>query len=71
MCGLDFASLEDHISALLTKDKNKLKVYTGLKKYKLTLNGIAHTISEDTMVDYDGKLITGDQLYEILQNSQS
>lgn len=28
MCGLDFNALEDHISALLTKDKNKLKVYT-------------------------------------------
>ena len=69
--GLDYQSLEDHISALVTKDPNKLKVYTGLKKYKLTLNGIAHTISEDTMVEYDGKLITGDQLYEILQNSQS
>ena len=27
MVGLDFASLEDHISALTTKDKNKLKVY--------------------------------------------
>lgn len=26
--GADFASLEDRISALLTKDKNKLKVYT-------------------------------------------
>ena len=63
--------VEDHISALVTKDPNKLKVYTGLKEYKLTLNGITHTISEDTMVEYDGKLITGDQLYEILQNSQS
>ena len=69
--GLDYQSLEDHISALVTKDPNKLKVYTGLKEYKLTLNGIAHTISEDTIVEYDGKLITGDQLYEILQNSQS
>ena len=28
MVGLDFASLEDHISALTTKDNNKLKVYT-------------------------------------------
>ena len=28
LCGLDFNALEDHISALLTKDKNKLKVYT-------------------------------------------
>lgn len=28
LCGLDFNALEDHISALTTKDKNKLKVYT-------------------------------------------
>lgn len=28
MVGLDFNALEDHISALLTKDRNKLKVYT-------------------------------------------
>jgi DNA polymerase-1 len=27
-CGLDFASLEDRISALTTRDPNKLKVYT-------------------------------------------
>ena len=27
-CGADFSSLEDRISALLTKDTNKLKVYT-------------------------------------------
>lgn len=27
LCGLDFNALEDHISALLTKDSNKLKVY--------------------------------------------
>lgn len=27
-CGLDFASLEDKISALTTKDPNKIKVYT-------------------------------------------
>lgn len=27
-CGLDFASLEDRISAVTTKDPNKLKVYT-------------------------------------------
>ena len=26
-CGLDFNALEDHISALTTKDQNKLKVY--------------------------------------------
>lgn len=28
LCGLDFASLEDRISAVTTKDPNKLKVYT-------------------------------------------
>ena len=28
LCGLDFNALEDHISALTTKDPNKLKVYT-------------------------------------------
>jgi hypothetical protein len=28
LVGLDFASLEDKISALTTKDPNKLKVYT-------------------------------------------
>ena len=27
MCGIDFASLEDRIDALKTKDTNKLKVY--------------------------------------------
>ena len=27
LCGLDFASLEDHISALTTRDPNKLAVY--------------------------------------------
>lgn len=69
--GLDFQSLEDHISALVTKDPNKLKVYLGLKEYKVTLNGITYIIVEDTMVEYDGKLITGAQLYEILQNSPS
>ena len=63
--------VEDHISALLTKDKNKLKVYIGLKKYKVNLNGVTYIISENTMLEYDGKLITGDQLYEILQSSQS
>ena len=63
--------VEDHISALLTKDKNKLKVYIGFKKYKLTINGVTYIISEDTMVEYDGKSITGGQLYELLQNSSS
>jgi len=28
LCGLDFASLEDKISAVTTNDPNKIKVYT-------------------------------------------
>ena len=61
--------VEDRINALLTKDPNKLAVYTGYKQYKVTINGITHLISEDTMVEYDGQILTGEQLYEKLSNS--
>ena len=67
--GADFASLEDRINALLTKDKNKLKVYMGYKQYQLEINGVIHLISEDTMLEYDGNLLTGEELYEKLSNS--
>lgn len=69
--GLDFSSLEDKISALLTKDKNKLKVYQGEKKFLIELNGESHLILGSTIVEYDGKQISGEQLYELLQNSSS
>lgn len=68
--GADFASLEDRINALLTKDPNKLKVYSGSKQYVITLNGIDHRIREETVVSYEGELITGEKLYEILQSRQ-
>ena len=61
--------MEDRISALTTKDPEKLKVYIGIKQYKVTINGITHLISEDTMVEYDGQILTGEQLYEKLSNS--
>jgi hypothetical protein len=63
--------VEDRISALTTKDPNKLDVYIGIKQYKVTINGVSHLISEDTMVEYDGNLITGEELYEKLSNSKS
>lgn len=70
MVGADFNSLEDYISALTTKDPNKLAVYAGYKKYDLEINGITHHILENTMLEFDGKLMNGEQLYELLQNSK-
>lgn len=64
MIGLDFASLEDRISALTTKDRNKLKVYAGHRVYELTINGAVHHIRDDAIIVYDGKTYTGEQFYE-------
>lgn len=68
--GADFASLEDRINTLLTKDPNKIKVYAGLRQYSLDIDGVSHIIQEDTIVDYDGTLISGAQLYETLSGSK-
>lgn len=68
--GADFNSLEDYISALTTKDPNKLKVYEGLNQFIVTVNGINHQINENTIVDFDGELINGKDLYARLQNSK-
>ena len=68
-CGADFNSLEDRINALLTKDPNKLKVYVGYKQYQLEINGVIHLISEDTILEYEGNLLTGEELYERLSSS--
>lgn len=61
--GLDFASLEDRISALTTKDPMKLKVYMGHIVYELTINGIVHHIRDDATVIYDGQTYTGEEFY--------
>lgn len=66
--GADFNSLEDYISALTTKDPNKLKVYSGLKQYRITVNGKTQIINEESEVKYDGELLTGEALYEKLQS---
>jgi DNA polymerase-1 len=70
-CGADFNSLEDYISALTTKDPNKLKVYEGLNQYDITVNGITHRINENTVIEFDGKQLSGKALYAHLQNSST
>lgn len=68
-CGADFNSLEDYISALTTKDSNKLKVYEGLNQFVVSINGENHQINENTIVEFDGELINGKDLYARLQSS--
>lgn len=69
--GADFNSLEDYISALTTKDPNKLKVYEGLNQFDVEINGKVHRINENTTVDFDGEIITGKTLYARLQSCSS
>ncbi len=64
MAGADFASLEDRVSALTTKDKNKIKVYVGHTVYKLCIDNVCHHIRDDAMVDFNGKLYTGEEFYD-------
>lgn len=55
-CGIDFASLEDRISALTTKDPNKLKVYTdGYDGHCLR----AYAYFGDQMPDIDPNTVEG------------
>lgn len=67
--GLDFASLEDRISALTTKDPNKLKVYMGLIVYSVTIDGVDHHIRDDDTIVYDGKTYTGEEFYNAYTDS--
>ena len=62
-CGLDFNSLEDKISALTTKDPNKLAVYQGHIVYELDIDGTIHHIRDDTTVVYDGRSYTGAEFH--------
>jgi DNA polymerase-1 len=63
-CGLDFLSLEDRISALTTKDPNKLKVYVGHEVYEVTIDGVTHHIRDDATVVFDGRNMTAQEFYE-------
>ena len=60
----DYSSLEDRISALLTKDPNKLKVYMGHIVYEVMIDGVCHHIRDDDTIVYRGKSYTGEQFYE-------
>lgn len=62
--GADFNSLEDMVSALTTRDPNKMKVYEGHHIYELDINGTIHHIRDDTIIDYKGDSYTGEQFYE-------
>ena len=62
--GADFASLEDRINALLTKDPNKLKVYVGHTVFDVVVDGVTHHIRDDSTIVYDGKTYTAEEFYE-------
>lgn len=66
--GADFNSLEDYISALTTKDPNKLKVYAGSKQFDVSINGVIHRIREEDVVNFDGQQLNGLELYAKLQS---
>lgn len=55
MVGIDYSSLEDYISALLTKDPNKLKVYMPVEIYKLEIDGKVYYVSDDDEIIIDGQ----------------
>lgn len=61
--GLDFWSLEDRISALTTRDPNKLKVYIGESIYEVIVDGACHHIRGDDTITYDGKTYTGEEFH--------
>lgn len=70
-CGSDFSSLEDHISALLTKDPEKLKVYIPGINYKVIINGETKYIGSDDTIEYNGVTYTGDSLYQTFKDVSS
>jgi hypothetical protein len=66
--GADYNSLEDYVSALTTRDPNKLKVYIGHTIYQLTVNDTIHHIRDDATIIYDGKSYTGEEFYAAYTN---
>lgn len=62
--GVDFWSLEDRISALTTKDANKLKVYMGHIIYEVCVDGTIHHVRDDAIITFDGKTYTGEEFYD-------
>jgi len=59
------------ISALTTKDPNKLKVYIGHAVYAVDIDGVVHHIRDDDTISYDGKTYTGQQFYDLYGSDSS
>ena len=53
----DFNSLEDYISALLSKDTNKMKVYLGHEIFEIKTDNETFVVRDDSEVRYHGELI--------------
>ena len=65
----DYASLEERVNTIRTKDPNKRAVYLGHKKYEVIIDGVTHHIYDDMQVSYDGKVMTGEQLYDLFTST--
>lgn len=54
----DFSSLEDYISALLSKDTNKMKVYLGHDIFNIVLSDgtIYRNVRDDSVIEYKGEV---------------
>lgn len=70
MCGADFSSLEDRISALTTKDPNKLKVYTEFYDGH-SLRAAYYFPNKMPDIIEQLKLVPSDNVYEIIQDNGS
>lgn len=57
--------VEDRISALTTKDPEKIKVYLKGIDYKVTIDGAEYHISNSDFIEYDGKEYKADEFYEM------
>jgi DNA polymerase I len=94
--GLDFDSLEDKISAVTTRDPEKIKVYSdgydghclralayfgdqmpdieiapdGATTYEAVVNGETIYFHGHETIDYLGEMLTGDQLFEKLNQEE-
>ena len=53
----DFNSLEDYISALLSKDTNKMKVYLGHEIYEIKCANGTFVLRDDSEVRFNGDII--------------
>lgn len=61
--------VEDRVSALLTKDTNKLAVYLPNDYFVVTINGKKHFLEKDELIQFKGKSYTAGELYEKCKNS--